>query len=376
METPEVPAEDNTAIVQKIKNRFSDTRCSAIRQTLNSLHRALKAELCCSCSPPHQAAVDLDWPAYEAGTDPSVPVKLAISFSVAPQTQPPHSLVSWRRLHVTTPPRTADQPVSPSTQPSQRPLTTSHSPTSTSGVRFRLSSPFKHLPVRSSLSRASSQTATPVSTSPAPDTTVTPATTIFSLCSGVCSLSSPWTLWGVIKDPSNSPQGREFAVDHSQAQRDITRTLALRTLVSPVERSGLFALTVAQRYSLAASAAWSVLHLAGSPWLESGWDNDQLRIFVEQGAAGPELLCKHPMALYAFTSQANSMPLAAVEFQDLIPNRAIFSMAAVRHSRRGEYLRIYMGRRLQWWQQLSRRIADGIAQSQSPFVYRDRRSNI
>jgi hypothetical protein len=97
LEKPEVPSEDDSRKVQDLKRRFNTQRCNSIRQCLSSLHRALESGFRCACLPPHQAAIDLDWRAYEA--DATRSFKVALSYRT--DSHPSHMSDSWRKLHVT-----------------------------------------------------------------------------------------------------------------------------------------------------------------------------------------------------------------------------------------------------------------------------------
>ena len=126
LEKPEVPAEDDSRKVQDLKRRFNIQRCNSIRQCLSSLHRALKSGFRCACSPPHQAAIDLDWAAYESDTAKTF--KAAVSYGT--NSQPPQGLCSWQKLRITseTPTKMVDsvpELLTPSPPPARAPSPTS-----------------------------------------------------------------------------------------------------------------------------------------------------------------------------------------------------------------------------------------------------------
>jgi hypothetical protein len=122
LEKSEVPAEDDSRKVQDLKRRFNLQRCDSIRRCLRSLHRALESGFHCACLPPHQAAIDLDWTAYESDT--AKPFKVAISYGTGSQAT---KQLSWRKLRISSEPPT--QMVNPVpgllTQSSQPPRTPS-----------------------------------------------------------------------------------------------------------------------------------------------------------------------------------------------------------------------------------------------------------
>jgi hypothetical protein len=97
LENFEVPAEDSGRKVQYLKRKFSIQRCDSIRESLRSFHRALDSEICCTCSPPHQAAIDLDWTMYES--DRANTFKVAMSYETNSQLH--EGSGPWRTLCIT-----------------------------------------------------------------------------------------------------------------------------------------------------------------------------------------------------------------------------------------------------------------------------------
>ncbi|KAF9641769.1 hypothetical protein BFW01_g1752 [Lasiodiplodia theobromae] len=136
LENSEVPAEDDSRKVQDLKCRFDVQRCNSIRKCLSSLHRALESGFRCVCSPPHQAAIDLDWTTHESDT--AKPFKVAISYGT--NSQLPKGPDSWRKLRIT--PETPETPtkmvhsvpelLAPSPTPAR-------APSSTSSIRTKVS---------------------------------------------------------------------------------------------------------------------------------------------------------------------------------------------------------------------------------------------
>ncbi|RYP69215.1 hypothetical protein DL769_005330 [Monosporascus sp. CRB-8-3] len=188
LEKPEVPVEDETPKVQELKHRFNPKRCNLIRECVKSLHRALLSGFDCTCSPPHEATLNLDWTACE---------------SDAP-----------RVFHVA-------------------------------------------LSYRSDL--------------------------------GPNQTASSW----------------------------------------PQQLSSYMALSAKQRYGIAASVAWSVLHLSGSPWLGGRWDEDQAVILLERSSTGREILSHYPCVSYLFpasTNPASSEQTSRNGFAHLIPNKTVFAL--------------------------------------------------
>ncbi|KAJ5773291.1 hypothetical protein N7457_008187 [Penicillium paradoxum] len=320
LEKPEVPAEDESDKVQGLKRRFNVQRCSSIRQCLSSLHRALEAGFRCTCSPPHQAAIDLDWATYESDT--AKPFKVAISYGTNPQSS--QLLDSWRRVHVTSASSKIASPTPDFLAPSQSPA---RAPSPSSSIRSKI----VHF-----ISRPSPQTPSPPLTAPALLTSSTSAsistsTEITSLCNTACAECTSWTMTGFIKD-LDEEEDRQFHLDHSPTNvSKIVKAIPLKTLLSSHEQSTQqptthASLSAKQRYSIAASTAWSVLHLSGSPWLTDHWHENQANIFLERNRDGRELLSQHPCASCIFSAPSTPEKPPTTDFDYMIPNRIVFAL--------------------------------------------------
>lgn len=320
VEKPEVPAEDDSFKVQYLKRRFNIERCNSIRQCLSSLHRALEFGFRCGCSPPHQAAIDLDWEAIESDT--VKPFKVAVSYGT--NSQPSQLPDSWRKLHVTS---HAPSKMATSVPRLLRPPPT---PTRASPLSSSLRSRMAHFKFRS-LSRTPSPPLTPPALSTAPTAVSTTASTeITSLCNTVCTECHRWTIAGFLKDPDED-QGRQFSLDYSQTDLSkIIKAVPLKSLLSSHEQSAqgqnsYDILSTKQRYGIAASTAWSVLHLSGSPWLGDNWDEKQANIFLERNQGGREVFSRYPCASYIFLPPNPEQPTTNA-FNHLIPNRTVFAL--------------------------------------------------
>ncbi|KAL4988839.1 hypothetical protein BDW68DRAFT_176506 [Aspergillus falconensis] len=315
LEKSEVPAVDDSGKVQDLKRRFNLRRCNSIRQCLSSLHRALESGFHCACSSPHRAAIDLDWAAYESDT--AKPFKVAVSYRTNSQL---HQLPdSWQKLHITSysPSKITDlvpklpTPLAP----------TARTPSPTVSLRYRMVHKFR------SLSRSSAPPPTPpeVSTVSALVST-SEKTQITSLCDKVCTECNSWTLAGFLKDPDED-QDREFSVDYIQTDSSkIIRAVPLKSLLSSHEQIPYNSLSAKQRFGIAASTAWSVLHLSDSPWLRDQWDERQTIIFLEKTQCGREVLSRNPCASCTFSTPSIREEPSINDFKHLIPNRTVFSL--------------------------------------------------
>ncbi|KAJ5173649.1 uncharacterized protein N7500_001580 [Penicillium coprophilum] len=324
VEKPELPAEDDTGKVQNLKRRFNIERCNSIRQCLSSLHRALEVGFRCACSPPHQAAIDLDWEAIESQTAKS----LKVALSYGPNSQTPNLPHLWRKFHVTphAPNKTAS--LVPSLQTPQ-PTPTRSSPTSSSRRPRMWHSKFRSLP------RTPPPPPTPPVLSMAPTAIpITPKAEITSLCRAIntdCNQCKRCTLAGFLKDPDED-NGRRFSFDYSQSDLSgIIKAVPLKSLLSSHKQSDrqlnpYISLSAKQRYGIAASAAWSVLHLSGSPWLGDHWAEKQANIFLERNQGGREILSRYPCASYIFLPPISPDQPLKNDFNYLIPNKTVFAL--------------------------------------------------
>lgn len=158
LEKPEVPAQDDSYKVQALKLRFDIARSNAIRQCLASFHRALEFGFRCRCSTPHQAAIDLDWEAYEH--DSAKSFKVSISYVTSLQGQ---RLDSWCKLGITceTPTEAAER--SPRLL-TPLPLAEVRSPSPNSSFRSKVA----HFKLNKSLSRTPPPPPPPATTSKLP----------------------------------------------------------------------------------------------------------------------------------------------------------------------------------------------------------------
>ncbi|KAI2618441.1 hypothetical protein GGR54DRAFT_155856 [Hypoxylon sp. NC1633] len=319
LETHEVPADDDSQKVQALIRRF-DLKCSSSRRLLFiSLHRALRAGFSCLCSPPHQVAIDLDWQTYESDT--SNGYKIAISYETS--SQPFHLAASWqwKKLHAI--PQTLTQMTgltpslsTPSPPPSRVPSPQPKTPRFMSHLRGRAPSPLPTTPPTFNISTSVPTTA---------------GTEITSICDTICKESNARALTGFLKDPDND-QGRQFSLGHNLTDpAKIIEAVCLKSILSSHEqavqqRDQYLRLSAKQRYGIAASVSWSILHLGGTPWLGDCWDEEQTNIFLERSQEARNVLSRHPCISYAFSSPAILGGQAADEFKRLIPNPTIFAL--------------------------------------------------
>jgi hypothetical protein len=160
---------------------------------------------------------------------------------------------------------------------------------------------------------------------------ISASTKTTSLCAAVCAECHPLTLTGVLKDPDED-QNRQFSLDHNKTDSSkIIEAVPLKSLFSShkqstQQRNPCLSLSTKQRYGIAASIAWSVLHLSGSPWFGDRWDQKQVSIFLEKNLGGREVLSRYPCSSYIFSPPATREELTTNDFKHLIPNRIVFAL--------------------------------------------------
>ncbi|MBE3045773.1 hypothetical protein IMZ48_25155 [Candidatus Bathyarchaeota archaeon] len=109
--------------------------------------------------------------------------------------------------------------------------------------------------------------------------------------------------------------------------------MPLKSLLLPRKQQALrknpyLALTAKQRFGIAATIAWSVLHLSCSPWLDDHWDRKQVGIFLEKAQNGREVLSPHPSASYVFSPRTceDEDEASPDDFSNVVPNKTIFAL--------------------------------------------------
>ncbi|KAL6359035.1 hypothetical protein LRP88_09233 [Fusarium phalaenopsidis] len=161
---------------------------------------------------------------------------------------------------------------------------------------------------------------------------------IANLCGQVRTQCAPWCMTGCLQDPEadKNQQFSHFLLNqHSKELSSLTRTISLRHLLLSQNRRQAhshLALSAKQRYAIATSIAWSVLHLSDSPWLGEGWNQDEIQFFVDEGNEGMHLVSQFPSNSYAFHRPATiDQPPSSTtrDFSRLIPNKTIFTLGVI-----------------------------------------------
>lgn len=155
---------------------------------------------------------------------------------------------------------------------------------------------------------------------------------ITSICQALCIESNPWPLKRFLKDPDER-QVRHYSLYHNPVDSpNIIKAVPLKSLLSSSEqrsqkRNPYVALSAKQRFGIAATLAWSVLHLSCSPWLDEHWDQKQMALFVEKTRNGREIFSRYPCASCVFSPRTCQDVVAPSDkFKDFVPNRTVFAL--------------------------------------------------
>ncbi|KAL6853073.1 hypothetical protein ACO1O0_007626 [Amphichorda felina] len=285
IEKTEIPADDGSAAVEKVKLRYNRHTCDSIRESLQSLHRAVQGAICCTKAP-HQATLTLDWlgTRLKSSEVPKFTVSLLHGSDPTPKSP-------WRSFHAAS---EGDE-----------------------------SSP-------------GDSTTSLLSTTPSPPSTRSPSP---ALKSKVTRIFSKPRKSVTLAPPKGSPaKGKSFSLSHvSNNYPRVIRAIGLKTMLTlepEQEKSFSPSLSAKQRYSLAASLAQAVLYLSDSPWLNNRWENEQVKLFIHKNSSGCNELLDHPHISYLFgslKSPPSSPTSEAVDeaFQGMmrrIPNGFIFAL--------------------------------------------------
>jgi hypothetical protein len=90
-------------------------------------------------------------------------------------------------------------------------------------------------------------------------------------------------------------------------------------------------LSAKQRYGLAAAAAWAVLHLSCTPWLNDSWDREQVNVFLESATAGREIISQNCCIPYLFETQASPSTLIPADrfHNNQVRNKTLFTLGII-----------------------------------------------
>ncbi|KAI8719838.1 hypothetical protein NCS52_00766000 [Fusarium sp. LHS14.1] len=319
LERTEVSAEDDTRQVQALIRGFNPKHCDSIHSCLRSFHRALKSALQCNCPSSHQATIDLDW---NLG-----PLRSQSAFSAGLSYETdPESEHSWRKFHVTPKGSGLVDTKTITTAPAKFKVKSSSSSSLLGMIHRRPHRAHSTIPQPVQGTTRSTRPPSP------------PAKSIANLCGQVRIQCAPWSINGCLQDPE-ADKDRQFSHfslnQHSEEPSLLTRTISLRHLLLNQNRRQAHAnllLSAKQRYAIATSIAWSVLHLSDSPWLGEGWDQDEIKFFVDKDNGGMQLVSQTPSSSYAFhkpTTMGQPISSTARDFNRLIPNKTIFTLGVI-----------------------------------------------
>ena len=176
---------------------------------------------------------------------------------------------------------------------------------------------------------ASSSTSTLVPSSPPPLAPSKPEIT--SLCAALYTETNPWPLIRFLRDPDDEKPRQYSLHHHPVGSPNIIKAVPLKSLFLPrkqqTRKNAYLSLSSKERFGIAATIAWSVLHLSCSPWLNDHWDRKQMGIFLEKSQNGREMLSRHPCASYVFSPppicEDETVP---DDLGALVPNKTVFAL--------------------------------------------------
>ncbi|KAK5656739.1 hypothetical protein OQA88_4287 [Cercophora sp. LCS_1] len=168
-----------------------------------------------------------------------------------------------------------------------------------------------------------------------------PPNFIVSLCEGSRTGHS---IRGFLKDPEDESCTTKFSVCNNPT--DLTGIVDVVSVSSVVfqcnqaPRRSYPSLSAKERYAIAASIAWSILHLSGSLWMADHWDCTRTHMFIEKPRHGREALSQHPYAACTLSPVAVPEPESANPFRHIVPNQTVFALGLF-------LIEICTGRRIQ-----------------------------
>ncbi|KAI1747738.1 hypothetical protein F4782DRAFT_520224 [Xylaria castorea] len=300
VEKAELPEEVESSKIQELKLCFSPQRCSSTHKCLTSLRRA-----------PDETKV----------------YKVAISYKGNTQTSQ-----HWKKLHVAAdvaPELTLPHPNLPA------PVSQLRTPSPTSFIKSKIARFALSLGSRTLLPSPTPSRSISVVESVPSSAIITSRTEITNLCDAMCTENTHQDLTGYFKDPEkdlDENDHQRFTLDFKQPDLfQITEAFQLNGIRSlgnlrTRKQNPIRSLSAKQRYGIAVSIAWSVLHLGDTPWLSESWSEKQANLFLEKNLNGGGPDSPKFYLSYLFSTSPLLQERSSSQLDELIPNKAIFSL--------------------------------------------------
>ncbi|KAH7149896.1 hypothetical protein B0J13DRAFT_549043 [Dactylonectria estremocensis] len=305
----EIPLAESDPILDEIQARFNAAHCDKARKNFRHMHDVLAQRWGCSC-PEHGGNIRIDW--HTTKILPTDKLTLVI---------PSDGSHNWHQVTVNFQAVDEDNEVQSIASSSNISAAATTSTVTTTSTAATSRQPSPSLKSSTSLSKKMKGFFKPSSsqknvTSPhflAPPPAPAVATDEFSNIQREISC-----LCGYIKSAKENNSGylhcpgvhdRHLMVNLLPSTPRQMKSISLQSLLGsrrPKNSSTQFQLSRKHRFSVAAAAAWALLYLCESPWMENQWSGkDQIHFFSEE-ASTLQGLAEHPTFQYIFRSIGNA----------------------------------------------------------------------
>ncbi|KAH7160731.1 hypothetical protein EDB81DRAFT_782864 [Dactylonectria macrodidyma] len=318
----EIPLAESDPILDEIQARFNAAHCDKARQNFRHMHDVLAQRWGCSC-PEHGGNIRLDW--HTTKISPTDKLTLVIPFDGSQ---------NWHQVTVNFQAVDEDNDVqSIASSSNVSAAATSRQP---SPSPSRKSSPSLSKKLKGFFKPSSSQkhVKSPSFLAPPPVTKQVSNTQheISCLCGYIKSAKEKD--FGYLHCPG--VHDRHLMVNLLPSTPRQMKSISLQSLLGskrPKSSSTQLQLSRKHRFSVAAAAAWTLLYLCESPWMDNQWSGkDQIYFFSEEASA-LQGLAEHPTFQYIFRSigsipkEGSSLSGETERFQSKqIINKDLFSL--------------------------------------------------
>ncbi|KKP04991.1 hypothetical protein THAR02_02928 [Trichoderma harzianum] len=320
---------DESYAMRRVRRLYNRSNCESVRNTLRSLHRALQAGLDGDGAKSHQVCIELN--SLHAGGIPLLTFRIGILQELDDARTAP-----WRIFYA------AGEATKRSTGLESPPMSPQSLRSRPSTLRSRRSSSFREMAYsiwsksRDSFKQLPTPRASVEDTSIIPNISeiITPTPPpITNLCSDFDS-SPHEDVFGSLKDPtpSSSHEQTIFSLSHVSRNHDkILRDISLEKIIATESQRvapAIQPLSAKRRYGIAASLAWAVLYLSGSPWLSHGLDRRKVKLFLQQKQANGYISLSEKVYLSCIISKTSfpSPASSSTSLDQTTPKNLIFEL--------------------------------------------------
>ncbi|KAJ4854393.1 uncharacterized protein T069G_11372 [Trichoderma breve] len=141
-------------------------------------------------------------------------------------------------------------------------------------------------------------------------------------------------VFGSLKDPTptSSHEQTIFSLSHVSRNHDrILRDISLEKIIATESQRvapAIQPLSAKRRYGIAASLAWAVLYLSGSPWLSHGLDRRKVKLFLQRKQANGYISLSEKVYLSCIISKTSfpSPASSSTSLGQTTPKNLIFEL--------------------------------------------------